>query len=304
MHFQKVLFVSNGLTDELDTLYCALKIINAAEDAMLNVLITCPEFPKDLYEYQVENENFLKEKITKTVDIAVSHLNLEPIKVNIKIKYGKRSDILIIDEVINYSYDMVIKAVEDNNKLPGFKALDMSLLRKCPVALLLVRNFENKPDINIKAAVDPLEDTINHNLAIKIIEYSNFLAKVFHAKFEIITCWQLLLENYMQDSLWFKVPPEELNEKLKTAKANHDAELNNLLSKIDHVNNYIVKSLKGIAAECIPEYLKRNKCDILVMGTVARTGISGFLIGNTAESIVQQITCSLLALKPMGFLVK
>lgn len=37
------------------------------------------------------------------------------------------------------------------------------------------------------------------------------------------------------------------------------------------------------------------------MGTVARTGIPGFIIGNTAENILQKIDCSLLALKPLGF---
>ena len=37
------------------------------------------------------------------------------------------------------------------------------------------------------------------------------------------------------------------------------------------------------------------------MGTVARSGIPGFLIGNTAEDIVQKLTCSLVALKPNDF---
>jgi len=37
------------------------------------------------------------------------------------------------------------------------------------------------------------------------------------------------------------------------------------------------------------------------MGTVARTGISGFIIGNTAENILEEISCSLIALKPEGF---
>lgn len=34
---------------------------------------------------------------------------------------------------------------------------------------------------------------------------------------------------------------------------------------------------------------------------LARTGISGFFPGNTAENILQKIGCSLLALKPQGF---
>ena len=41
--------------------------------------------------------------------------------------------------------------------------------------------------------------------------------------------------------------------------------------------------------------------DILVMGTVARTGIPGFIMGNTAENLIQELKCSLLATKPNGF---
>lgn len=47
--------------------------------------------------------------------------------------------------------------------------------------------------------------------------------------------------------------------------------------------------------------IEEKKIDVLVMGTVARTGIPGFIIGNTAEIILQKIDCSLLALKPLGF---
>jgi len=43
------------------------------------------------------------------------------------------------------------------------------------------------------------------------------------------------------------------------------------------------------------------QADIVVMGTVARTGISGLLIGNTAEAILDQLTCSVLAIMPPGF---
>ncbi|WP_432648854.1 universal stress protein [Methylomarinum roseum] len=37
------------------------------------------------------------------------------------------------------------------------------------------------------------------------------------------------------------------------------------------------------------------------MGTLGQTGISGFLIGNTAEAILDQLQCSVLAIKPPGF---
>ncbi len=39
----------------------------------------------------------------------------------------------------------------------------------------------------------------------------------------------------------------------------------------------------------------------IVVGAVARTGIAGFFMGNTAESILTQLDCSVLIVKPSGF---
>lgn len=41
--------------------------------------------------------------------------------------------------------------------------------------------------------------------------------------------------------------------------------------------------------------------DILVMGTIARTGIPGFMIGNTAEDILNSVDCSVLTVKPPNY---
>ncbi len=45
-------------------------------------------------------------------------------------------------------------------------------------------------------------------------------------------------------------------------------------------------------------FIENNEINILVVGTVARTGIAGFIMGNTVVNIVQKVTCSLLAVKP------
>ncbi|PSJ15709.1 universal stress protein, partial [Nitrosomonas supralitoralis] len=59
--------------------------------------------------------------------------------------------------------------------------------------------------------------------------------------------------------------------------------------------------LKGSPREVIPALSKEIKTDLVVMGTVARTGISGFFMGNTAETILNQLDCLVLAVKPIGF---
>jgi len=38
------------------------------------------------------------------------------------------------------------------------------------------------------------------------------------------------------------------------------------------------------------------------MGSVARTGVPGFLIGNKAEKLLNTINCTVLTVKPDGFI--
>ena len=59
--------------------------------------------------------------------------------------------------------------------------------------------------------------------------------------------------------------------------------------------------VRGSARKEIPALAKHIEADLVVMGTVARTGIPGFIMGNTAESILNQVDCSVLAIKPPGF---
>ena len=59
--------------------------------------------------------------------------------------------------------------------------------------------------------------------------------------------------------------------------------------------------VQGPPREAIPTLASAVEADLVIMGTVARTGIPGFIVGNTAEMILSQITCSVLAVKPPGF---
>lgn len=60
--------------------------------------------------------------------------------------------------------------------------------------------------------------------------------------------------------------------------------------------------IEGDPVERIPELVMEQGIDLLVMGTVCRTGIAGFLIGNTAEEVLNRIDCSVLTVKPEGFI--
>ena len=57
----------------------------------------------------------------------------------------------------------------------------------------------------------------------------------------------------------------------------------------------------GRADEVILKCVREYHIDLLVIGTVGRTGAPGIMIGNTAERLLPEVTCSVLAVKPPGF---
>jgi len=88
-------------------------------------------------------------------------------------------------------------------------------------------------------------------------------------------------------------------------------------ARFNHVNGLLKKHLKdnnmerlnpqfhlveGDPEEVIQGMITDNKVELVVMGTVARSNLAGLLMGNTAENILNRLSCSVLAVKPSSFI--
>ena len=97
--------------------------------------------------------------------------------------------------------------------------------------------------------------------------------------------------------------PQGEFEQMKRSRLEH---IEGLLDKflIGHgctIDDESVHFLKGDAPIVIPEFALLEGVDLVVMGTVGRSGAAGMLIGNTAERILGSIECSVIAVKPNRF---
>ena len=59
--------------------------------------------------------------------------------------------------------------------------------------------------------------------------------------------------------------------------------------------------LDGCPGAAVIDFVNSHGVDLLVMGSLGRSGLDGFVIGNTAEQILNQVQCSVLTLKPENF---
>lgn len=303
-YYNNLLYVSYGTHDETEGLKQALSLARN-NNAPLTVLVVSPEFPEEFPDYKKKYEESLLEQVEDSIKSTKAVINLNEGSVDISIASisDKTPSVRIIQYALQNGHDLVIKEAESRDGKGGFKALDMDLLRKCPVPVWLCRPISHsRQNIRVGVAIDPKnQEPEAEALSKRMLKLSRSLADSCSGELDIISCWDYEFEKYLRGNVWIKVPDEEIDDTVLKTKQKHLAMLEKIIKDSDISGTNHIHHLRGNAGEIIPEFVKDKKIDILVMGTVARTGILGFIIGNTAENIVQELTCSILALKPRGF---
>lgn len=304
-NFHNILFVSKGNSDQTEGLKQALWLANE-NNAAFKVLIICPEFPDSMSEYKEKFEASIREQFEENIDTVLAELKISNKfgQINIELEFGEAPAVRMIRQVLRNGHDLLIKDAEKIEMGKGFKSMDMELLRMCPCPVWLCRKIIHPHNnIYLAAAIDPEnDDQVGHDLSLRLLMLSRSLADRCNKELKIISCWDYELEDYLRNSVWVDLSEEELQEMMTSIEMKHLEALNALINE-SHIDGKIrIEHIRGAPDQIIPGYVSDKKIDLLVMGTVARTGIQGFLIGNTAENIVQKIGCSLLALKPNGFI--
>ncbi|MGL5994276.1 MAG: universal stress protein, partial [Aeromonas sobria] len=58
---------------------------------------------------------------------------------------------------------------------------------------------------------------------------------------------------------------------------------------------------EGLPEEVLPDMAEDLKATLMIMGCVGRTGLSAALLGNTAEHVIDRLSCDILILKPADY---
>ncbi|SHO59325.1 universal stress protein [Vibrio quintilis] len=303
-HYHNLLYVSHGTTDETEGLKQALSLARN-NDAPLKVLIVCPDFPAEFPGYQKDYQESILAVAEARVQRTRDALKLEEgaVEVSMALVSDTTPAINIIQHVLQHGHDLVIKEAESQDNRCGLKTIDMNLLRKCPVPVWLCRPIQHsRQHIRVAVAIDPkAQEAAAESLSKRMLALSRSLADSCSGELHILSCWDYEFEAYLRGNMWIKTSDAEIDQTIVRTQAEHRAALDALIQSSGISGLHQIHHLRGKATELIPDFAQNQNIDILVMGTVARTGLPGFMIGNTAENIVQKLNCSLMGLKPQGF---
>lgn len=230
------------------------------------------------------------------------HLKKRGVKAECKVLQGT-AFVEVIREVLEREHDLVISSANHNGGLAErlFGSTNMQLMRKCPCPVWVVKPTRKRRYTRVLAAVDPSRtEPEERSLNRKILELGNSLAAHDKGEFHVVHAWMLFGESLLRAG--GHPQRADVEGELRTLRAKHLSQLEELLEEARaKTEPDRVHLIKGNPEEVIPDLVAKTKTDVLVMGTVSRKGISRLLIGNTAEKILGQVDCSVLTVKPDGF---
>mgnify|MGYP001343549414 CR=1 FL=1 len=243
------------------------------------------------------------EQRLKELERAVAPWGKDRFRFGIKVLEGKPF-IEIIRLVQSQKIDLVVKIAQGSGEPSEtlFGSTDLNLLRKCPCPVWIFKPDRQPRFSKIMAAIDPDPNkTEKSALAMKILELATSLARTEKSELHVVHTWTLEGESSLRSGR-FGMPEDEVDGLAAEVRQTHHQWLSEMLKEIStedlRLHTHLVK---GEAGKAIPWLVGEKGIKLIVMGTVGRTGLPGFFIGNTAETGWNQVHCSVLAVKPDGF---
>ena len=299
--FQNILAAVDTRYDEQPGLELAIRLA-VQYQAKLKIVDVLPELSwiaKLSISDTEASQQAVAEQKCRDIDALAASAKEKGIDVSTQLLRGK-SSVAIMGEVSRSGHDLVVRVSKGahSGRTGFFGTTSLRLLRECPCPIWLVRPGTLPRFSRVLAAIDPApQDASREAMNSTIFELAQSICEHEQGQLHVVHAWEMFGEHLLRT----RSGHDEVEQ------ARHDAEIRitealdsflkryELSHESDHV--HLVRDTVG-PGHAIWALAKHEKIDLVVMGTIARTGLTGALMGNTAEEVLDHIECSVLAIKP------
>ena len=173
-------------------------------------------------------------------------------------------------------------------------------VRKMPLTVYLVRNTHEDPYKDIVVATDFSETSEKAAMAAAEIAFEN------NSTLHLAHAYQPAINfaDYSRCEMNGTTVPTSHKIKIETTEG-YLADLKALL-KTSYPNLRIKTALldQNRVSNALSAYIDEHNAHLTVLGTRGKTALKSILLGTTAEKIIRDCPCSVLAIKPDGFSYK
>ncbi len=304
MQFNNILVVLNPESEKQYALARAVRLVQEQKSENRVKITTF----MTVYDFSYEMSTLLssKERETMCKSIIKQHQQaVQPylekyadpnIEFNSIVLWHSNKAEAITNAVAEHNYDLVIKYTQEKESLSAliFTPQDWQLLRKCPAPIMVVRDGNWKHQRRILVAVNVSNNqeeytSLNNELVSLGIDLAD---KLERGNIHLVTAYPPTPINMAID-----LPEFTTTEYGDSVRGQYLLNMKALRQQfcIDEDHTHV---REGFPEDVIPAVAKELEAELVVLGTVGRTGLSAAFLGNTAEHVISKLECNLLAIKP------
>ena len=278
----------------------------AKSGAMVKVMHVVSDYPEDVREWwNVRNPEKLHAKIVKErtdflqgIADRVRQAGVE--QVETKLAWGKPF-LAACHEVMTNGHDLVIVTSRNLGRLARMthECPSLQLFHYCPCAVWINKGKPVKRCKRIAAALASERGEVPiSGLNAKILDHAASIVALEGSELHIVHAMPV----YGGKGIKGKRLRADLVDYLEAMRNKIRDEVAAYLGdSVPELGEQQIHLLPGQPASVIPDFIPDHCVDLIVMGTVGRTGIPALVIGNTAEKVFSQVDCGVLAVKPDNF---
>lgn len=222
------------------------------------------------------------------------------VRVDTDILAGPPADALVQD-VLRFGHDLVVRShARDLVARPkSIGAIDIQLFRHCQCPVWAVGPGAAPQHPKIVGAIDAsAEDPVKQGLNAKIIELALSLTQLQEGSLILLHTWHPFAEKRISSHS----ADEEFSAYLDSTRRRAKQDLASLAESFgSRLAGVQLELRRGDVEGVIADFVVAEGIDLVVIGTMGRTGITRRLIGTTAERLLNMLPCSVLAVKPDEF---
>ena len=300
--FKNILAYANSGRDSDSGVSRAARLAerNGGTLTIVDVVEEVPGFLGVLLPASWDLDEVLRDERKARLEMLAGRVRSTGIEVRTEVLVGKPS-LEITRMVERGGIDLVVKTArpEEREGTAAVGRVAVRLMRLCPCPIWVVQEADAESNRRVLAAVDsstddPTEDAMNQ----KILEMAGSLAEDENAEFHVAHVWFPPAEAVVRERL----SPNEFEIYRNAVRKRAREGLDDLLTRVSRrPPESRVHLLRGEPGKELVKFVQKHEMDLVVMGTVARRGLAGVMLGNTAERVLRGVRASLLTVKPEDF---
>ncbi|QBQ55092.1 universal stress protein [Nitrosococcus wardiae] len=271
-------------------------------NAMLELFISeyHPSFYTPLLGKTLHNEwkpeTYIRFALSRLQEISETLASREQLRVSSDAAWNRHQYDGIMQKVSSIKPDLMIKTIHHDSRLNRtlFNYTDWHLIRTCPCPLMLAKDENTWTTRAIVACVDPSHiHGREEGLDNLIIEIAQWLAYRLRGELHIFHAIEFMPEPMFR--LW--QPGASYNNYKQEAREEHETLLNELLRPYG-IGSRRIHIVESKPADALLSFAKKMNASLVVMGAVSKGTLENLFIGNTAEKVLDALSCDILIVKP------